>query len=186
MKINLFLLTLFIAAAGIWTYWQHHREPPLFTPTIQNQETTRGVAHEPYVDNISFELLNSKIVELYDYKGRVVILHFWATWCAPCLVEFPEIIKMAQQTKEYVTVIAITTDKNKTDIERFLKGIKTPLPDNFLIVRDTDKTISQNIFQTFRLPETYILKPDLSLHEKKIGAFEGWAEAEFIQKLTNL
>lgn len=186
MKINILLLLVFILGAGAWTYWQNHQSKPLFTEAVQIQPNMQDTVNDPYVDDITFDLLNGKTVQLYDYKGRVVVIHFWATWCAPCLVEFPKIIKMAKQTKDNVTIMAITTDSNKSDIDRFLKRLKTPLPDNFLVIRDSDKTISQDIFQTFRLPETYILKPDLSLHEKKIGAFDDWAAHDFIEKLNAL
>ena len=128
------------------------------------------------VSDFLFETMDGQRHHLSDFKGNPVIIHFWATWCPPCIVEFPELVAMAQKNKS-LTVIAVSTDRSKTAMERFLKPLT--IPDNFYVVYDGDKTITEDMFATYQLPETIILNKDLTYHDKIMGAYAGWAEYKF-------
>ena len=92
-------------------------------------------------------------------------------------------MKLAKHLSNDLTIIAVSTNANKADIVRFLKKIKTPLPENFIIVWDEHKEIAQDLFQTIRLPETFILSPGLLLEEKIIGASDKWNSEAMKEKL---
>ena len=121
-----------------------------------------------------------------DHEGRIVLLHFWATWCAPCLVEFPALIKLAQRTPNKLTIIAVSSDQNKKNIEKFLKRIKAPTLDNLIIVHDSDNGITQDLYQTYKLPETYLISPSAKIIQKYIGPQELWGNDSFVQELNHL
>src|SRR5688572_23935010 len=51
------------------------------------------------VPEFSFRTLDGKAHALEDFKGKATVLNFWATWCAPCLVEFPQMLNLARETQ---------------------------------------------------------------------------------------
>ncbi len=70
------------------------------------------------VPDISLKDLKGKTVKIADFKGKVVLLNFWATWCAPCLAEVPELIKWQKEYENQgLQIIGITyppTNRAKT------------------------------------------------------------------------
>ena len=110
---------------------------------------------------------------LYNYKGQTVIIHFWASWCAPCVVEFPELIELAN-TRDDITILAFSSDRNEQMIDRFLNRHKFSIPDNFKIIHDAKQKITKGKFSVFRLPESFIVTPNMILGDHIIGAYTGW------------
>ena len=110
---------------------------------------------------------------LHDIKAERVIIHFWASWCAPCVVEFPELIKLAEKDKNTV-IIAFSSDRHPTIIDRFLDQHDFKIPDNFKIVWDKKGQITRDKFSVFRLPESFVLDGDFIVKNHIIGAYEGW------------
>ena len=80
--------------------------------------------------NFALPVLNSNEQhQLTNYLGKVVYLDFWASWCAPCRVSFPEIIQLkADLSNKPFEVIAINVDENSEDARRFLRRYKVPYP----------------------------------------------------------
>jgi thiol-disulfide isomerase/thioredoxin len=78
---------------------------------------------------MSFKDAAGKDVSLADFKGKVLIVNFWATWCAPCKVEMPTLSRLAATYRgQDVAVIAISIDKDDKDGEaRFFIGKNRPL-----------------------------------------------------------
>lgn len=119
-----------------------------------------------------FEFNNER---LYDYKGQTVIIHFWASWCAPCVVEFPELIALANKHDD-ITILAFSSDRNEKLIGRFLTRHQFDIPDNFKIIFDDNQKITKDKFSVFRLPESFILTPDMILDDHIVGAYAGWKD----------
>ena len=68
-------------------------------------------------------------ISLTSLRGKVVYLDFWASWCAPCRVSFPEIIELKEDLGEQdFEVVAISVDERIEDAGRFLRRYKTPYP----------------------------------------------------------
>ena len=89
-----------------------------------------------------------------SFGGKVLVLNFWATWCAPCVQEIPSLNQFQKRFAESgVVVIAISIDKNKHKYQNFLRHI----PVTFETAWDPAADISSQ-YGTFQLPETYIIK----------------------------
>jgi thiol-disulfide isomerase/thioredoxin len=130
----------------------------------------------------AFENLN--IDELIDWKGRkisvapavepIIILHFWASWCGPCIHEFPDLIKMANAMKGRVKVFALSEDNNKEEIDAFIKSFKdAETTENFHIIWDENHKI-MNEWQVNKLPESYIFGPGRKL-AKHVSGVVSWS-----------
>ncbi len=74
--------------------------------------------------------LNGSEVRLGDYKGKVIVTNFWATWCGPCRIEMPELERAMEKYKDdkEVVFLAINTDDDRNYVEPYVKGQKIKLP----------------------------------------------------------
>ena len=76
---------------------------------------------------LTFTTIEGKKVSLEELKGKVVFLNFWATWCGPCRMEMPELVKLHNEYKEKgLVVIGLSADENQADLDAYLK--ENPLP----------------------------------------------------------
>lgn len=74
--------------------------------------------------------VNGRTVRLSDYKGRVVLINFWATWCPPCRAEMPELVRLQREHgKEGLQIIGITyPPEQKARVRRFARSLKVNYP----------------------------------------------------------
>ncbi len=104
-------------------------------------------------------------------RGKVVVLNFWASWCAPCLAEFPSLTALQQQMPE-VAVLAVSFDEDGAAYASFLREHRIALR----TALDTTGRSNQ-AFGTTRPPETYILDAHGVVRRKFIGA-QDWTTPE--------
>jgi peroxiredoxin len=73
--------------------------------------------------------LNGRDVSLASYRGRPLLLNFWATWCGPCKEETPALIALADQYKSYdLAVLGISVDDPPEDLQKFARANKVNYP----------------------------------------------------------
>ena len=125
------------------------------------------------VTDFTFQTINSENSSLSDFKDKTVIIHFWASWCAPCVVEFPELVKLAKDNSD-ITILAFSSDRNAQSIAQFMTRYKIDPPPNFKIIYDKNQEVSQKYFSVFQLPESFILRPNLILDRHIVGAYADW------------
>jgi peroxiredoxin len=79
-----------------------------------------------------FELkdVNGRIVRLSNYRGKVVLINFWATWCPPCRAEMPELVRLQREhARRGLQIIGITyPPESKTRVRRFARSLKVNYP----------------------------------------------------------
>ncbi len=139
----------------------------------------------------TFTTLSGETRSLSDFKGKAVILNFWATWCAPCVVEFPQMLNLARETQDDAVYIFLSNDSQNAPIERFVEKLRTTHKEelaqkNVFIARDAGKAITQTLYQSYRLPETYLLTPEQVVADKIIGASVTWDAPAMIEKVRRI
>ena len=111
---------------------------------------------------------------LADYKGKVVLLNVWATWCEPCRVEMPSIEKLHHDFgPQGLAVVAVSVDDAGTEerVREFAKELGL----TFEILHDPSRTTAAN-YQITGYPETFVIARDGTIRKKVIGAAD-WSSA---------
>ena len=121
----------------------------------------------------------SRTVHLADYRGKVVVLNFWATWCPPCIAELPSLTALQQQLPQ-VQVLAVSLDEDPQAYRDFLAQHKIGL----LTVNDPTKH-SSTLYDSFRWPESYVIDQHGVIRRKFVGA-QDWTSPEVIEYLRRL
>lgn len=125
--------------------------------------------------------LEGNVHRLGDFRGQVVVLNFWATWCPPCIDEMPSLEKLHQAFAERgVAVLAVSVDERFSDVPKFVGKLGL----TFSILYDEGKKTSRK-YQTFKYPETYILDREGRLKSKVVGPRD-WAAPSVIRDMVDL
>ena len=120
-------------------------------------------------------------VTLAQFRGQVLVLNFWATWCPPCEEELPSLMRMQDRLRARgVTVLGVSIDVDGDEYHRFLKQRSV----NFLTVRDPEQKIPA-LYGTSGWPETYIIDRQGVMRRKFIGAVD-WTSPEVVDYLSKL
>jgi len=132
------------------------------------------------VPNFSFELAGQPR-RLSDFRGQVVVLNFWATWCPPCVAEMPSLERIHQRfSARGLVVLGVSVDADNAEYENFLRTYKITFPN----YRDPSKGIATR-YGTFMYPETYIIDRQGRLVRKVIGAYE-WDSPDILDYFNRL
>ena len=128
-----------------------------------------------------FELtdLSGKKVRLSDFKGKVVILDFWATWCGPCRMEIPDLVKL--QTKygdKGLTIVGLTVSSPEKDVRSFAQDHGM----NYPVLLEADD-LTHRYGGVVGIPTTFVVDRQGRITQKFIGMMESRAFEEAIQPL---
>jgi len=121
-----------------------------------------------------------QVVTPTQFGGKVLVLNFWATWCAPCVSEIPSLNELQKRLKgEGAVVVAVSIDKNDKKYRDFLNRFHV----TFETVRDPAADVSSS-YGTFQVPETYIIK-DGKVVRKLIGE-QNWLSDSTVDYIKGL
>lgn len=96
---------------------------PLFTETDPSCGKAPGVGQR--VKQFKLETTKGKTISPASYRGRVVLLNFWGTWCKPCLKELPEFSRLYRRYRKHgLTLVAVATDEEAQAVDDFIKSKK--------------------------------------------------------------
>jgi thiol-disulfide isomerase/thioredoxin len=122
---------------------------------------------------------NGKDIKLSDYKGKVVIVDFWATWCAPCRKGIPDLVDIQKEFKNDVVVIGISLDQDtKSDVIPFMKKFDI----NYPVVYGSNEVVT-DYGSINAIPTTFIIDKNGKIADKHIGLVP---KSEFINKIKEI
>jgi cytochrome c biogenesis protein CcmG, thiol:disulfide interchange protein DsbE len=120
-------------------------------------------------------------ISLNQFRGQVVILNFWASWCEPCVEELPSLMNLQDRTrKNGVVVLGISIDVDDAAYHRFLNQRQV----NFVTVRDPEQKVAA-MYGTSGWPETYIIDRQGVMRRKFIGPVD-WTSPEVVRFLRDM
>jgi len=172
---SIILIMLIVVGVGIIVLLQLKESP--FTPSGKPL-----LGKSVPAPNFTLPGLDGQKVSLTDYKGKVVLLNIWATWCAPCVAEMPSMQKLYQELKdEGFELLAVSVDETGTEaVAPFMKKHKLDFP----VLLDTAGDI-KSLYQVTGIPESFIIGKDGIIVEKIIGPRD-WAASGAIRFFRNL
>jgi peroxiredoxin len=165
----LLAVALVAGGSGAWVALSRGSRDPL-----------RSGAHAP-----GFELpsLGGDLESLARYRGRVLFVNFWATWCAPCREEAPALQKLYEQLRpEGFSVLAVSIDDPaaRPKVEAFAEQLGLKFP----ILLDPDQRVYR-AYQVFGVPETFLIDKEGRVVERFIGP-KNWDDGRYERAIRQL
>jgi peroxiredoxin len=124
---------------------------------------------------------NGRTITPSDFGGKLLVLHFWATWCGGCVEEIPSLeVFQREYGPQGVVVLGVSVDANPKLYQRFMEQFKV----SYATSRDPSWDIAAS-YGTFQLPESYVIDRSGKVVQKIIAA-QNWADPQFVQSLKKL
>jgi peroxiredoxin len=148
------------------------RNDSSLNPPKQSRPATRRPA-----PNFTLSGLDGKTVQLDDYKGKVVLLNIWATWCPSCVEEMPSMEKLYKELKgEYFEILTISIDESGAQtVVPFMQKYKLTFP---TLLDPGGKTV-QRLYRVTGVPESFLVDKEGNIAQVIIGPTD-WAAPEAI------
>ncbi|PLX86037.1 MAG: thioredoxin [Desulfuromonas sp.] len=175
MRRTLFLLVILLLLGGslYWVFAAGSR------PKEQAAQPAQSQALAP---DFTLKDVQGQDVTLSQFRGKVVILNFWATWCPPCKAEMPSMDRLNEifDGQDFVMLAVNVEEGDGGPVKAFLKSN----PHSFTVLLDPAAK-AQNLFKVYRFPETFIIGKDGAVVDRVIGAID-WAEPETVRYIRAL
>ena len=136
----------------------------------------------PWAQASGFKMTDTtgKLHTLAGYKGKWVLVNYWATWCPPCLEEIPDLIALHENRKNNVVVIGVALDyRSAKQVTDFAEGLLV----NYPIVLGNPQVTNQ-IGPVQGLPTTYLYNPEGKMVAQQVGAITREAVESYISRKT--
>ncbi|MCP4933560.1 MAG: TlpA family protein disulfide reductase [bacterium] len=147
----------------------------------QARELLHPVPGTPQAQDFELHDLDSNALKLSDFKGHIVVVNFWATWCPPCRAEIPSMQRAWTHLKKHnVVILAIHVGGNEDKIWSFLTDFGVDFP----VLIDANSKVSRS-WPMRGLPTTFIIDPQGKIALRAIGGRE-WDDPALIKTILAL
>jgi thiol-disulfide isomerase/thioredoxin len=125
----------------------------------------RFVKNPVTVPDLTLKTIDGRTLSSRDWKGKVTLVNFWATWCPPCREEIPDLIKLQERYKDQLLIIGVSSDEGPVEeVAKFVKDHKM----NYAIVMETPE-LTKAFPGIFALPTTFVIDQDVRMVQKHVG-----------------
>lgn len=168
-----------LLAISIPFVWQHNVEAEpgtvadLGVAPVASHDAASAVSDVSCMPNakpanldFKFKDLEGKEVALSSYKGKVVLLNFWATWCGPCKAEIPGFVELQAKYKDKLTVIGLSVDDPADKARAFATEYKINYP---ILLGDGNEAVQDAYGPIWGIPASFIISKDGKVCRKHLG-----------------
>jgi thiol-disulfide isomerase/thioredoxin len=145
------------------------------------QEPSRFRPWTGATPSLALKDLDGKTRNLNDYRGKVVVVNFMATWCGPCVEEMPSLQKLRERYRgKGLEVIAVNTGEAESKVSDFAQGLKIKFP----LLLDTEED-AKAAWKVYGLPATFIVDADGKIAYRVLGEMD-WLSDEPVTLIESL
>lgn len=142
--------------------------------TNQSANVPEGISIGNRAIDFELQTLDGKTVKLSDYRGKPVLLNFWATWCGPCRFEMPFLQQINDSyAAKGLVMLAVDIDESPDTVKKFMADFNLSLT----VPMDTGKKISK-AYSITGIPTTFLIDKNGIIRQKIVGAFPDKATIE--------
>jgi len=170
----------FVMMLGAFWYWREKTKPA----ESANKIMTLDRMEKEGAPAFSGKTIFGQEMSLEKFKGKIVIVNVWATWCGPCVEEVPSLISLVEAMGGELQLIAVSEDGSLEDIESFLKSFPKIKNPNIHVLWDEKREVMK-LYSAERLPESFVLNRELKLVKKIVGGIN-WHTPDSVEYLKGL
>ncbi len=135
--------------------------------TNSSKTTPTGLGPGKPAPDFKLKTLDGKEVSLSDYRGKVVLINFWATWCPPCREEMPLFKRVYERYKNKgFEILAVSTDTSVDPVKKFVKEYRLDFP----VLLDTDNISS--LYGIQGLPTSFLIDREGKIVKVRLGKYK--------------
>jgi peroxiredoxin len=108
--------------------------------------------------------IDGKSIQLSSYRGKVILINYWATWCPPCVAEIPDLVKLQKKYGSNIQIIGISLDDNVAPVTQFMAKKKLNYP--VIMADDSLKALYTPIAA---IPTTVVINKDMMITQIETG-----------------
>lgn len=138
----------------------------LTTPSTTNNPNT-AKADKDLAKDFTLNDLNGVPVSLSNFRGKLVLLNFFATWCGPCTDEMPYIQTISEEYKDSLVVVAVNLNEDATKVKQFMQDQNFTFP----VLLDSNGSIG-NLYRVTNIPASYFINENGKIIYKHIGGMD--------------
>ncbi|MCA2004330.1 MAG: TlpA family protein disulfide reductase [Ignavibacterium sp.] len=145
-----------------------------------NDKTVGSLLSDKKAADFKLKTLEGKEIKLSDFRGKIVIVDFWATWCPPCRKGIPDLISLQEEYKKDLVVIGISLDQQNTikDLKPFIENYKI----NYPVVLGDEKVV-KDYGGINAIPTSFIIDQKGNIVDSHIGLVPKTVYADQIKSL---
>ncbi len=143
-------------------------EPEAATPGAVGQAEGSACAPNPKAANLEFTLedMNGQEVHVAGYKGKVILLNFWATWCGPCKAEIPGFVELQAQYKNDLVVLGFSVDDPVEKVKAFAEQYAMNYP---VLIGLGREDVQEAFGPIWGIPTSFVIGRDGRVCKKHMG-----------------
>ena len=151
---------------------------------MANNAANEGLGKGNAAPNFTLTTLDGEEVTLADYKGKKVVLNFWATWCPPCKAEMPHMQNYYEDmaVKENVEILAVNLTSTDVGLDK-VKAFQEDYALSFPIPLDEEGVVGDT-YQAITIPTTYMIDTTGTIQNKIVGPMDEQMLTEYISNLN--
>lgn len=180
LNIIIWIIALAALLAAAYTFYAKNKTQSINHPLQQSTSQSTSQPEKAMAPDFTLKDLDGKSVKLSDYKGKIVILNFWAVWCKYCKLEMPDLNELNKELEKEndAVILAVDVQESSATVSEYLTSNNISLK----VLLDTEGTVAQTYGIT-GYPTTFVVNRDGSIYTYISGATDKKTLLGYIDKI---